>query len=914
MNYLNVTYEQLLEDFKNRLMADDRFKNIGSSTIYGMFQEMLLACMDMTNYYMQRTAEEAFITTARLDSSVIKHAKNLGYNPRRPVPAQAELIIRLKGPLPKELANKSAAGTKIIFNQDLTDLSFNGYKFILDASYSYVLTEEDITDGQNSDWVKELRYSVPSEKTVYIPLTGINYYDTSNTGLIKCFQGERKTVEIQGVVHADKLGDTNQFYDIDDLSFSNWYSHRDPFAYNRDNFSPVLSWTKVGIGPTEEDAFKTENLFTIEDQSIFLNSDLVKLNNTIPDKPLKICLIDTNSDKTVRVTFTSEPTICDIGLKTNKDNLYVQYISTKGREANTTGTKEGVMSHANSFYVSVGGNIIDVTNNVQFIINSDIYGGDDFEKQESIKINAPAYFASRLKLISKSDYISYFKALTSPINVQNALVFGQHELEELSTSKRKVLYQNNIFYCLLGHLYLKNAGNWCIKNVLTENNDNADPFCLYSDDYNNHLCDYVKSLYSYESFYNTQYNDFPEEQYLKNIRLIRENCKHNVEVNTALFSLPPIVQYFDLVGTVRVKSMTDKEKYLTELKNKVFEYLDNRASYDRKIYKSDIIRLYTEHEYTRSVDLDIKVSNLIRSSNLEYNWSYEASNNYKFELNKSLDSYKTLMKSHGPSWSFGDNYPSAWNQIRLPKLDNYSKKIYEKMFENKRILLKYQTQHAMTEAWTEERALINKFDVYEDDKYVYICPQTIQARGRYTSSKYHDDFVNWLKIYIPSNDDYYSKSDFGLTKVNVYKIDGTTFRKVETLLNNWLNGLMITESADRTIDLPYDVYSNETLTRHEGIMRKGNLYGDYETTLSEESFWNYFVPKILKTAYPKITESSDINGELWKAAQELILDIYYLIKPGICDSILDDCNNIVNFSTPMEVAILDNLINVEYET
>ena len=41
------------------------------------------------------------------------------------------------------------------------------------------------------------------------------------------------------------------------------------------------------------------------------------------------------------------------------------------------------------------------------------------------------------------------------------------------------------------------------------------------------------------------------------------------------------------------------------------------------------------------------------------------------------------------------------------------------------------------------------------------------------------------------------------------------------------------------------------------------------------------------------------------------MDIYKLIKPGICDSILDDNNNIVNFSTDMELPVLVNKIVVK---
>ena len=119
MNYTNITFESLLEDFKNRLASDPRFANISSASIYQMFMEMICASMDMTNYYMQRTAEESYIDTARLDSSLIKLGKNLGYNPRRRVPAKCNLHIQIKGPLPKALK----AGDSVVFNQDAVDVT-----------------------------------------------------------------------------------------------------------------------------------------------------------------------------------------------------------------------------------------------------------------------------------------------------------------------------------------------------------------------------------------------------------------------------------------------------------------------------------------------------------------------------------------------------------------------------------------------------------------------------------------------------------------------------------------------------------------------------------------------------------------------------------------------------------------------
>ena len=127
-NYTRVTYQQMLEDFTTRMKNDPRFRNMSSASIYNLFIEMLTATMDMTNYYMERTAEEAFIDTAKLDSSVIKHGKNLGYNPIRNTPAEAEIAVVIRGPLPASIPD---TGATIYFPQEEMELTYNGKKYIL---------------------------------------------------------------------------------------------------------------------------------------------------------------------------------------------------------------------------------------------------------------------------------------------------------------------------------------------------------------------------------------------------------------------------------------------------------------------------------------------------------------------------------------------------------------------------------------------------------------------------------------------------------------------------------------------------------------------------------------------------------------------------------------------------------------
>lgn len=961
MNYLNVTYEQLLADFRARLNSDPRFKNIGSATIYGMFQEMLCACMDMTNFYLQRTAEESFISTARLDSSVIKHGKGLGYNPRRAVPARCELIIRLKGPLPSSIKK----GTEVFFGQETTDLSYSGNKYILDSGYSYVFTQKDVDDGKSNDWVKELRFSIPDEKATYLPLQGMSLYDTTETMPIKCFQGERKTVEILGTANISKIGEPNQFYDIDDLEFSDWYGKRDPFAYKNNVYRKDLSWCKVAVGADEDDAFSIyenndgslhDNTFAIETQAIHLNDEVVNIDPTNPpDVPKKVCLIDTNSDKTVRVSFSTEPKICDIGLKSYKDNVYVKYIATKGKRCNVTGVKGSLMTHNNAIKVNVDGCLVDITNNVQFIINSDIYGGEDFESQNSIRINAPAYFASCGKLVTKNDFTSYFRALTSPLVVQNALVYGQQEIEHLLDNITHKLIQNNIFYSILGHLYMKNDGDWTPRNILTETDNNNDAFSIYGEDYLNHLCDFIKMLWSYDGYYNKIFTEPADEQWVKNARLIYNNCKHKLEINSILMPMVPYVQYYDIVGTVYVDPLTDIEAYTNEMKNKVYEYLDQKLATERKIYKSEIINIYNKNDKTDSVSIDIKISDIVQSETIKFKWSGSYNSNVRVKQNRDLASYldtglsiNEINKKYGNGW---------WNEIILPRSDQYGNTIIPEMFEDRSINLiinfldydrYYYNYPTQKEEYFSSSNYNNtlKFNISYDDSSIHLYPEVIQSEftGKEpdgTSLSFRDatdliyykspsictnndyknaspDGVISMEIKVPTTNDFYSTSDLSNTNLDTYMLDSSEYNEIYNSLVEWLANLQYINSANRPIPLPYFVESAGKETRSETIERWGVL-GTLEQTLSEQSFWNYFVPeKILKPFYSKqqygreaITESTKYDAPEWAAATALIMDIYKLIKPGICDSILDDNNNIINFSTDMELPVLVNKIVVK---
>lgn len=925
MQYTNITYEQLLEDFKARLSSDPRFKNITSATIYQMFMEMICACMDMTNFYIQRTAEESFIDTAKLDSSIIKHGKNLGYSPRRPIPARCDLQFVIKGPLP----DQTRAGDEIVFNQDIVDLSFDGKKFILDKSYSYKISSEDLAGIGSSEWEKVLTFSVPSENVTYLPLQGKNLYNRNSLQPISCFQAERKTMVFNGNAYSTKIGKIGQFYDIDDLSFSNWYSRRDPYAFYKDNYQPKLSWTKVGIGTSEEEAMLKENLFTIEDVSIYLNETLMKMEN-IPPEPLKICKIDTNWDKTVRIHFSNDNYMVSPGLTKANQNIYVQYLSTEGRAANRVGTVGNEMQVNNSFYLNHSGDIIDITNNIQVLINSDVHSGEDFETNESIKINAPAYYSSRNKLVTKQDFVSYFRGISTPLNVQTALVYGQHEIEDDDTIIYKYM-QNYVFYSLIGHMYLKTGGKYKPRNVLTDIDEVNDPFSIYANEYMDHIADYVKMVRSFESFYNTQYNDNPESLYLRNLKTIRDNCQSRMEINSRILSIPPMVQYFDLVGNVKVSNLTKLQDYKDDIENKIYEYLDNRNGMTQKIYKSDLIKFFNDKEETVSVDVDLKVSSIVKSDVMQLTWENQAISNRTL-------SYGNVMVGGSEESCKEFRYPNVnnitvdsvndlgsdlttinralgtknwFNAIEISSTDLYCTKVEKSQLIGKRmeIILKNRYKNGSNFIIKNETYIVKVNDIKEDDKNYIIYPQTAEKFGE----NYYDTVQ--VKINLPIENDFFSKSTFSVYKTDEYKLPTKTIKQISNDLNKWLNaGTEVTE-ADRAITLPYKVYTNNTVTREETYFRKGNVVNNYENTISEKAFWMYFIPSIIDKYYYKyIDKDSDINSSYWRALSILIFDLYALCKPGFCDNILDAHNNIVNFSMENEVAVVRIKVAYNYDT
>ena len=1032
MDNTSITFEDLYSNYLSMIKTDKRFKNIGSATLIGMFLEMLAATSDMANFNLQRMSEEGFFRTAKLDSSYIKLCKNWGYAPRRAVPAQGELNIIFKGPFPKELKNlPENEKLTITLTNEQCNLSFLDMPFRLSDPIEYVFTKSDIEGCTNTSCSKRLRSVVIDSTTTETgPLTlthdAINY---GNRFPIKCYQGELKTIKFDGkdfITGLEKRKNSSNYslvtdnnlgqrFDIDDISFSNWYGIRDPFAVNyrrkkNDSvYAPNNGLTKVYTRFKGEAGSK---IFSIEDRSILLNESILTNFGANPQGDARpcICYVETNPDKTISVNFGPFSYLSQLAIEGKYDDatgtteypdLYVEYLSTRGAHGNKAGILESVLTNNAKLMLHTSIGVFDITNNIQFVFSGDLIGGENFEDKKEMYDNAEAYWTSQLKLVSKRDFINYFNSLSSPIDVITTLIFGLRELDntfEVNQFKKKKeqvedntldINLNFLFYVLASHMYI-NVGKglylprnifvkdskeeWVNDGLVPESENMENPAMLYCDEYNDHILDYIKCLVSQESFYNYYALvqgevEQTDPQYVKNIKEIAHNVNLLTPTNTAIMSLPPFFHYYDLVGSIEVDpGTTNLDDFKEKLNNKLYKYLDTLTLETREIYKSNLIKLCMEEDHVLNANLDLKVSNIIAPEFKQNQWNEEDQHKgvrvilNTEKLTSEYDKYK--------NWQ-NYKYDLIFNEIIIPKTDSKRKPYDLKNVTDEssiHIQFRIYNYQASGSVSNDEKAStvdhVSKFTYEEFDNYIKIYLHTpyigtqislppdfaSNVLYRATTDYFTDpdqasseiqeqlnadliahgespticrlyniiarDSNNGFVTVTSYGNNYWSDSKYEISEARAkeYRLSLKELKNLNADVLKWMKGLKIHDTADRAIDLPYNIKSFDVITRTETIMRRGDLKASEDDTLSEKEFWNYLIKVILNKYYPNITESTDIYGNDWKAAERLIIDLYKLIKPGISDSILDDNNNVVNYSMDQDIAIIRCMFDVKYQS
>lgn len=429
LKYTSLTFDEILTQINDKFNSDPRFTNFRESAIAQTMSEIFAGAVDIVNYYLERRAEESFFDTARLRSSVILLARGLGYVVQRPVPAEATIKVKLKDNW-SDLGLNAQSTIQVPLHSVFT---YGGLSFILKKtlkinfdSYQSTLT----ADGVETDFILK---------------------DFENED-IKIAQGEIKEKVIEGNTNP-QVGSTFQIYRIEDEEFSNRYGGED-----YDN--PV---TKVWVGDTKSD----NTLYDINRRSL-IDWEVIDAANA--GEVSKVCVVRTAITEGVELLF-GDGRFAQVGTSTSgqgagtsNDNVYIQYLATKGSKANQVGAKDKKIQFSGKVFDSNGN---DVTDKIEFYFESNITGGADMEDIESIRVNAPNIYYSLDRLVSKRDYVSYLKSLTSPIDIKNAIAWGeQEELNERGIDALIRMF-NIVFFSVVGPLYQTDNSPYYVKTKAT---------------------------------------------------------------------------------------------------------------------------------------------------------------------------------------------------------------------------------------------------------------------------------------------------------------------------------------------------------------------------------------------------------------------------------------------------------------
>ena len=418
INYTDLTYQDITAQIDKIFKADPRFANYNEGELSVLFTEIFASIADMLNYNIERASEEVFIDTAKRYRSAVKLSRNLNYDITRPIPAKASV---------KFIVNRTAVGTtKTVSIPQFTNLTFNGVNFVTSKAITIIINSSD------------------------------TYVESDN---IDIFQGEFKTIRFPGLNNS-QVGKQYQRYYIDDPTFSQFYGEKD---YKNGDF------TLVGIGENSFEALNTDsgNLYDIRRVSLLADDkiDNFTFNTTQTAPRYKICLMRTSAEsedgRGVELRF-GDGTFIDNGLKNTGTSIYIRYFSTLGSRSNQLGVIGSNPAINNTNNISYDG-----INKNQLVcqLTTNIITGTDLESVDSISSNAPGVFQTFNRLVTKLDYVSYLKSLTSPFDIKNAIAWGeQEELQNLSYHQPETINNSNVkpaikklFNCVLfstiGNLY-----------------------------------------------------------------------------------------------------------------------------------------------------------------------------------------------------------------------------------------------------------------------------------------------------------------------------------------------------------------------------------------------------------------------------------------------------------------------------
>jgi hypothetical protein len=590
LNYANLSYGELKQDIISRMAQDPRFSNFTESQLYSVLVEIFAATTDFTNYYIGRRAEESFLDSAKLRSSVIMLSKMLGYIVQRPIPATTSIQIKIK--------TKGVGGSPVLTIPRGTVFTFNGLNFVLKNSITYTLSQTDINNfATNPNYYILLEFSDKTNVGVLKPTEQLSDDQKEPIYLI---QGDMVTYDLAPSDN-DQLNTRYQTYKISDKTFSNLFGSEDyGYDISTGDIDVTSNFTRVGVheniigafaNSSSQTDFNNSGEFYIDRRSFLNEATYDGLSARNSGASSKYCVVRTTMDDSVEVLF-ADDNIGKIGPKNNQ-HLFVKYLSTKGASANQIGVAGKLIYSQSTSFGSFN------SSDIEFYLRKNITGGSDIETIESMKVNAPGIFYSLDRCVSSKDYVNYLKTLTSPINVKNAIAWGEQE-ETADKIIPNIKMFNVVLFSILGSMYHKSNTNG-VESYDSLAGD-EDFYKLLADN------NWFELLVAGDSVTPLRDENYESNVTLEDVGLVYEKLKSRSQVTTKNVYIAPIIKDLKIGGYVYLNALADRVKADTKIKNAIYAYLDDNADFDVPVYISNLIELIESFPEVHHADIKL-VSN-----------------------------------------------------------------------------------------------------------------------------------------------------------------------------------------------------------------------------------------------------------------------------------------------------------------
>lgn len=601
LGYSSLTINDIVAQVVARMNADPKFQTLRESSSAKMLINQFAGMTDMLSYYIERRAEESFLETAKLKSSVIQNAKQLGYVVRRPIPARASLSMTLLG---DDVAWNGVQAEDTIQIPAYATFTFNGNKYLIKNTYIYTFTQEDLDNLTTSaDYTKTIKYGLFNNEYNYNLYKDEDLVDEQDLVTVDILQSEKKFHFIDGA-NNEQLGKIFQVYNIPDETFSN--------IYGSDDYDNHV--TKVATSNFGSNVFDPANAYSTPTTEIEYTIDRRSIMQT--NKPValltgyRICLIRTNPNESVDLVFgdgiyakkgavDNDPV--PHGSEVAERNISIQYLSTIGSKANELGVIGSKVTFDGEIITTSTSQ--NVKSQIEFKLTTNVLGGADMEDTQSIKLNAPAIFYSLDRCVTTGDYKAYLSTLTSPILVKNAIAWGeQEEGNGISIPK---LFNIALFSCF-GEMYRYNSirKEWEAKESDTGDNGDMSDAVLDVIDIFGGGTQNGEVIADNNYFYMVVNDDSPgaardsqlAETPSTKLGIVYEDLKNRSQITVRNVYVTPVIQEYELQGKIFISSLVDANAITTKIKNSIYSYLNTDANYNVPIRLSNLVDLIENEE------------------------------------------------------------------------------------------------------------------------------------------------------------------------------------------------------------------------------------------------------------------------------------------------------------------------------